>query len=147
MVDDRLEAVTISDAATGETHDVATRALFVMVGAAPNSDWLSGLVALDHKSYVLTGTAVGGDSPFATSQPGIFSVGDVRAGLVKRVVSGVGERSVVTSKMWESSTATHSVWRASEDPSYALAFRQADRGGGRKRYLRNSVSVITIQEK
>jgi len=51
--------------------------------------------------YVLTGEAIGATSPFATSQPGIFAVGDVRAGSVKRVASSVGEGSVVISKVWE----------------------------------------------
>ena len=80
---------------------MATRALFIMVGAAPNTGWLSGLVKLDDKGFVLTGDAAGAHSPYATSQPGIFAVGDVRAGSVKRVASAVGEGSVVISKVWE----------------------------------------------
>jgi len=98
--DAHLEGVTIRDIQTGETQDIETRALFVMVGAAPNSDWLSGLVELDPKGFVLTGPEVGADSPFATSHPGIFAVGDIRAGSVKRVASAVGEGSVVVSKVW-----------------------------------------------
>ena len=50
---------------------------------------------------MLTGEAVGADSPYATSHPGIFAVGDVRAGSVKRVASSVGEGSVVISKVWD----------------------------------------------
>jgi thioredoxin reductase (NADPH) len=96
-----LEAVTIRNADTGVTREVPTRALFIMVGAAPNTGWLSGLVALDDKGFVLTGDAAGAHSPYATSQPGIFAVGDVRAGSVKRVASAVGEGSVVISKVWE----------------------------------------------
>ncbi len=81
---------------------IATRALFVMVGAAPNTGWLSGMIALDAKGYVITGADCGQkDSPFSTSVPGIFAVGDVRAGSVKRVASAVGEGSVVISKVWE----------------------------------------------
>ena len=95
------------DAQSGRTHEVDTRALFIMVGAAPNSGWLSGLVALDAKSYVLTGPDAGVASPFATSQPGIFAVGDVRANSVKRVASAVGEGSVVISKVWEFVDAKH----------------------------------------
>jgi thioredoxin reductase (NADPH) len=73
-----------------------------MVGAAPNTEWLSGLVKLDDKGFVLTGySAAGPASPFATSLPGIFAVGDVRAGSVKRVAASVGEGSVVISKVWE----------------------------------------------
>ena len=71
-----------------------------MVGAAPNTEWLSGLVKLDDKGFVSTG-AGSLASPFATSLPGIFAVGDVRAGSVKRVASSVGEGSVVISKVWE----------------------------------------------
>jgi hypothetical protein len=72
-----------------------------MVGAAPNTGWLAGLVALDAKSFVRTGANVGADSPFATSQPGIFAVGDIRAGSVKRVASAVGDGPVVVSKVWD----------------------------------------------
>ena len=78
-----------------------TRALFIMVGAAPNTGWLTGLVELDDKGFVLTGAAVGASSPFAASLPGIFAVGDVRSGSVKRVASAVGEGSVVISRVWE----------------------------------------------
>ena len=95
-----LEGVTIRNAKTGQSQQVATRALFIMVGAAPNTEWLSGLVNLDDKGFVITGVGPPG-SPFATSHPGIFAVGDVRAGSVKRVASAVGEGSVVISKVWQ----------------------------------------------
>jgi thioredoxin reductase (NADPH) len=72
-----------------------------MVGAAPNTGWLSGHVALDDKGFVLTGVEVGSSSAYATSCPGIFAVGDVRAGSVKRVASAVGEGSVVISRVWD----------------------------------------------
>jgi thioredoxin reductase (NADPH) len=97
-----LEALTIRDVKTGATRVVDTRALFIMVGAAPNTEWLSGLVNLDDKGFVITGSGTGpAVSPFATSLPGVFAVGDVRAGSVKRVASSVGEGSVVISKVWE----------------------------------------------
>jgi thioredoxin reductase (NADPH) len=98
---EHLEAVTVRNANTGETREIETRALFIMVGAAPNTAWLANLVKLDAKGFVCTGAEVGADSPFATSQPGIFAVGDIRAGSVKRVASAVGEGSVVVSKVWE----------------------------------------------
>jgi thioredoxin reductase (NADPH) len=99
---DHLEALTIRDAKTGASRVVDTRALFIMVGAAPNTEWLSGLVKLDDKGFVITGAGtVSATSPFATSMPGVFAVGDVRAGSVKRVASSVGEGSVVISKVWE----------------------------------------------
>src|SRR6202045_1608358 len=99
---DHLEALTIRDAKTGASRVVDTRALFIMVGAAPNTEGLSGLVKLDDKGFVITGSSAGSAaSPFATSLPGVFAVGDVRAGSVKRVASSVGEGSVVISKVWE----------------------------------------------
>lgn len=99
---DHLEAVSIRNAGTGDTRRVDTRALFIMVGAAPNTDWLAGHVTLDDKGFVITGAdATSRGSPFSTSLPGIFAVGDVRAGSVKRVASAVGEGSVVISKVWE----------------------------------------------
>ena len=97
-----LEALTIRNAKTDATRILDTRALFIMVGALPNTEWLSGLVDLDDKGFVITGSgADSAASPFATSLPGIFAVGDVRAGSVKRVASSVGEGSVVISKVWE----------------------------------------------
>ncbi len=97
----RLERVTIRDIVTGAERIVKTRALFVMVGAAPNTGWLADLVKLDDKGFVVTGEAAGARSPYATSCNGVFAVGDVRAGSVKRVASSVGEGSVVISKVWE----------------------------------------------
>jgi thioredoxin reductase (NADPH) len=93
-----LEAVTWRDHGRGTEERHPMRNLFVMIGAEPNTDWLGGCLELDAKGFVLTGTDAEGRplaSPFATSRPGIFAVGDVRAGSVKRVASGVGEGSVV----------------------------------------------------
>jgi len=97
---ERIDAVTVHNSINGSDYTLPTCALFIMVGAEPNTSWLSGLVKLDQKGFVETGDAVGADSPYATSQPGIFAVGDVRAGSVKRVASAVGEGSVVISKVW-----------------------------------------------
>ncbi|CAM3086442.1 MULTISPECIES: FAD-dependent oxidoreductase [Methylobacterium] len=99
--EDALDAVSIRTIADGTVRTIPTCAVFVMVGAAPNTGWLSGLVELDRNGFVLTGEAVGAGSPYATSQPGIFAVGDVRAASVKRVASSVGEGSVVISKVWD----------------------------------------------
>ncbi|MGB3471457.1 MAG: FAD-dependent oxidoreductase [Erythrobacter sp.] len=93
-----LSGVTFSKP-DGETH-IDTTALFIMIGAAPNTKWLSGLVETDGKGFVLTGSAVGRESPFETGTDGIFAVGDVRSGSVKRVASAVGEGSVVVSQIW-----------------------------------------------
>ena len=71
--------------------------LFVMIGAQPNTDWLQGCLPLDRGGFVVTGRDGGGmalASPYATERPGIFAVGDVRSGSVKRVASAVGEGSV-----------------------------------------------------
>ena len=98
--DGHLEAVTIRRDASGTEETVPSRALFVMVGAAPNTGWLADLVKLDQHGFVLTGAAVGASSSFEASLPGIFAVGDVRDGSVKRVASAVGEGSVVISRVW-----------------------------------------------
>lgn len=97
--DERLEAVTLIDG-DGNEEEVPACALFVMIGADPCTDWLRGTVELDEKGFVLTGAdlphnGAPGSSPFATSAPGIFAVGDARSGSVKRVASAVGEGSVV----------------------------------------------------
>jgi len=96
--DPSLERVTWVNEITGErtTRDIST--VFVMIGAEPNTGWLFGTVRLDKKGFILTGNSEGFDnSPYATSMPGIFAVGDVRANSVKRVASAVGEGSVVIS--------------------------------------------------
>jgi thioredoxin reductase (NADPH) len=85
------------------------RALFIMIGAAPNTGWLSGLVELDRHGFVRTGAEVGAPSSFATSCPGVFAVGDVRSGSVKRVASSVGEGSVVVSAIWSHVNAPPSI--------------------------------------
>lgn len=98
---DQLEAVSIKVGDGDAPEVVPSCAMFVMVGAAPNTSWLSDLISLDDKGFVMTGDTVGADSPYGTSCRGIFAVGDVRAGSVKRVASSVGEGSVVISKVWE----------------------------------------------
>ncbi|MEM6886792.1 MAG: FAD-dependent oxidoreductase [Pseudomonadota bacterium] len=97
---DTLEAITIRDKQAAQDWTLRTSALFVMVGAAPNTAWLSGLVDLDDRGFVRTGRDVGGASQYETSLPGVFAVGDVRAGSVKRVASAAGEGSVVVSAVW-----------------------------------------------
>lgn len=87
-----LESLVWRNRTTGETTQTAVGALFVMIGAQPCSDWLQGCAALDDSGFILTGD---GCTPFETSRPGLFAVGDVRSGSVKRVASGVGEGSVV----------------------------------------------------
>lgn len=91
--DPGLEWVEWFDIAKGETVRQEAAALFVMIGAEPNTDWLDGCVERDEKGFVITGSDAA--SPFLTSRPGIFAIGDARAASVKRVASAVGEGSVV----------------------------------------------------
>ena len=93
-----LEFVTWTNRRTGESMRRPVPSVFVMIGAEPNSGWLYGTVKLDGKGFVLTGGSNGFEvTPYATSVPGIYAVGDVRATSVKRVASAVGEGSVVVS--------------------------------------------------
>jgi len=100
-----LERVSWLDKSTGETsmHDI--RHVFIMAGASPRTDWLRGCVALDDKGFILTGRdlhaatealapAVAPPQMLETSLPGVFAVGDVRSGNVKRVASAVGEGAI-----------------------------------------------------
>ncbi len=99
-----LESVTVVDTRSGERTELAARALFAFIGASPRTGWLGGQVATDRAGFVLTGRDVpgrhlaefNGDSPLflETSRPGIFAVGDVHAGSIKRVASAVGEGSM-----------------------------------------------------
>jgi thioredoxin reductase (NADPH) len=98
---DKLHSVTIRNTRDGSCRDTSACAVFVMIGATPNTSWLSDMVELDKNGFVLTGAEAGADSPYATSRRGIFAVGDVRSSSVKRVASSVGEGSVVISKVWE----------------------------------------------
>jgi thioredoxin reductase (NADPH) len=99
-----LEAVTIDDTRSGERSRCAARALFVFIGASPHTEWLQGQLAADRAGFLLTGRDVqgdhlaeyDGDQPLflETSRPGIFAVGDVHSGSIKRVASAVGEGSM-----------------------------------------------------
>ena len=111
--DDHLRVVTIDQ--DGKSVKIDTQALFIMVGAAPNSGWLSGLVELDSKGFVKTGREAKGATTFATSHPRIWAVGDVRAGSVKRVASSVGEGSVVVSAIWSALDSAASADRDAAD--------------------------------
>jgi thioredoxin reductase (NADPH) len=101
-----LETVTWQDKKSGETSIHNIRHVFVMAGASPRTEWLRGCLALDEKGFILTGrdldTATGTPvwtlarppQMLETSLPGVFAVGDVRAGNVKRVASAVGEGAI-----------------------------------------------------
>ena len=102
-----LESLTIRDQASGETQTVPAAALFVLIGAEPRTQWLPDDIKRDRWGFVVTGTDLmtGGHPPeswpilrppmfLESSLPGVFAVGDVRCGSVKRVASAVGEGSV-----------------------------------------------------
>jgi len=96
-----LEAIAVRTRATGEEARRKVAQLFLFIGADPNTDWLaqSGL-ALDARGFVLTGAEAGeGRLPLETSRRGIFAVGDVRAGSVKRVASAVGDGAQVVASL------------------------------------------------
>ena len=96
--DTSLASITILNNETGERRSMETKAVFVMIGAAAVTDWLGDRVERDKRGFILTGPeATGSTSNFATSCPGVYAIGDVRAGSVKRVASAVGEGSVVVS--------------------------------------------------
>ena len=105
--DPHLEQVELLSNRNGSRRREYVRHLYLMTGASPNTEWLNGCLALDESGFVLTGAALTPEhldnfgwplqrKPFLleTSTPGIFAVGDVRSGSVKRVASGVGEGSL-----------------------------------------------------
>lgn len=104
---DRLEAISVRCDRTGEVDKTPAFSVFVFIGAEPGTDWLEGVVARDGRGFILTGPDLflNGQRPkgwlldrdptlLETSLPGVFAVGDVRHGSVKRVASGVGEGSI-----------------------------------------------------
>jgi thioredoxin reductase (NADPH) len=96
--DERLRSVTVSDLREGRSETRAVSNVFAMIGAEPNTAWLNGCLELDGQGFVRTGKGLDGQplpSPFMTTRPGVFAVGDVRSGSIKRVAASVGEGSVV----------------------------------------------------
>lgn len=103
---DMLEAIVVENNVTGERRKLATQQLFVFIGADPHTDWLQGQLATDDGGYLLTGPQAAELAPeewkhvnrrsliLETSRPGVFAVGDVRSGSIKRVASAVGEGSM-----------------------------------------------------
>jgi thioredoxin reductase (NADPH) len=107
---DHLEFVRWQNNQTRQTEEHKIRHIFVMTGADPNTSWLDGCVALDDKGFIKTGLDLSPDNLSAagwpltrqpylleTSLPGVFAVGDVRGGSIKRVASAVGEGSAAIS--------------------------------------------------
>jgi thioredoxin reductase (NADPH) len=111
---DQLDAVALADS-QGETSTLAVRGLFVFIGAQPSTKWLGGQLAEDDHGFLLTGSNV----PQAqlddatqlplfleTSRPGIFAIGDVRSGSVKRAATAIGEGSMAVRLVYERLQAT-----------------------------------------
>jgi thioredoxin reductase (NADPH) len=107
---DHLESVRWRNNQTGQIEQHSISHVFVMAGAAPNTSWLDGCLALDAKGFIKTGSDLSPEElsvarwPLArppylleTSLPGVFAVGDVRGGSIKRVASAVGEGSITIS--------------------------------------------------
>jgi thioredoxin reductase (NADPH) len=105
--DQALDSIEVADSETGTSETLPVAAMFVFIGQAPRTDWLSGLVERDQAGFVVTGPGLtrAGDKvpgwplarePFIleTSVPGIFCAGDVRSRSVKRIASAVGEGSM-----------------------------------------------------
>jgi thioredoxin reductase (NADPH) len=105
--DTHLEEISVLCSDTGKVERVPASAMFIFIGALPRTDWLANTIERDERGFVLTGADLmqGGQHPkgwsldrdpflLETNVPGIFAVGDVRHGSVKRVASGVGEGSV-----------------------------------------------------
>jgi thioredoxin reductase (NADPH) len=105
--DEHLEAISVTCDASGESQTVPAGALFIFIGAEPRTAWLDGVIERDSRGFILTGPDLlrDGKRPknwplerdpglLETNVPGIFAVGDVRHGSIKRVASGVGEGSV-----------------------------------------------------
>ena len=111
---DHLDSVYWRNNQTGQTEKHEIRHIFVMTGADPNTGWLDGCVTLDSKGFIKAGpdllpenlSAAGwplARQPYLleTSLPGVFAVGDVRGGSIKRVASAVGEGSIAISFVHE----------------------------------------------
>ena len=107
-----LEWLTLLDRGAGEQSTVDASALFLLLGARPRTEWLPEAIERDAQGYVVTGTALTAPAgrsqrwpleraplSLETSVPGVFAVGDVRSGAVKRVASAVGEGSIVVSEV------------------------------------------------
>jgi thioredoxin reductase (NADPH) len=102
-----LTAAVLRQRPSGETHACPLRHLFLFIGADPNTGWLQNCVATDQKGFVVTGNGFAHDvSPISrpgllleTTRPGVFAIGDVRAGSTKRVAAAVGEGAAVVAQI------------------------------------------------
>lgn len=107
---EHLEEISVFCSESNETNTYPANSLFILIGATPHTDWLEGVIERDEHGFILSGADLMRDGKppknwnldrapglLETNVPGIFAVGDVRKGSVKRVASGVGEGSVAIS--------------------------------------------------
>jgi thioredoxin reductase (NADPH) len=92
-----LESVDMTRNESGDTQRVNAQHMFLFIGANPNTQWLDQRIALDSKGFVTTGDNL--QLPLVTSSAGVFAIGDVRCGSVKRVAAGVGEGAAVVAQI------------------------------------------------
>ena len=95
--DGTLESVGMTCRKSGDTWKVDAQHMFLFIGADPNTQWLDRRIALDNKGFVTTGLA--SQLPLETSSPGVFAIGDVRSGSVKRLAAGVGEGAAAVAQI------------------------------------------------
>ncbi len=109
--DFRLRTISVLDSSTGVTTELKANGVFLHIGAQPRTDWLPDSLERDERGFLRTGTDVldapAGHDPmsFETCMPGIYAVGDVRAGSVKRVAAAVGEGSMAIQQVRAALTA------------------------------------------
>jgi thioredoxin reductase (NADPH) len=102
-VDECLAAVIVGDPAGGDTEELEAAGLFVLIGSVPRTSWLPESVRRDRTGFVHTGPdpdddpGAGMRRPLETTLPGVFAIGDVRAGSIKRVATAVGDGATVIS--------------------------------------------------
>ena len=140
------ESLVIRDLATRETRRVPAQALFVFIGAAPRSEWLSGLVDLDDRGFVMCGYDYGREAPHGwplkrspysleTRLPGVFVAGDARRGAVHRIV-------VAASDGASAAQLVHEYFR--RDPRPPRSHRRARRAGrARRSEIRSGLNIET----
>jgi thioredoxin reductase (NADPH) len=95
--DGTLTSVDMNSRETGDRQRVDAQHLFLFIGADPNTRWLDQRITLDDKGFVVTGADL--KFPLQTSSPGVFAIGDVRCGSVKRVAAGVGEGAAAVAQI------------------------------------------------
>jgi thioredoxin reductase (NADPH) len=123
----------LKDVGTSLHEEVAAAAVFVMIGAEARTAWLPDALRRDEWGFILTDRDVAADGvvtgraplPFETSMPGVFAVGDVRHGSVKRVASAVGEGSVAVGSVHQFLAAmpTSGAGKNEAESSYVLGYR------------------------